>query len=164
MLKDWKPVKLYEDYFLVSTEGEVYSLRTKRVLKGGRSKNGYAVLSSKIGGRKGKAICLKIHRLVAEAFIPNPENKPHVNHIDGDKTNNFVENLEWVTSRENVQHAMALGLFASNHAVTYTDDLIFKIYTELVPFDRNLGERALCRKYGISRDTFRNRCLTLGLR
>lgn len=163
MLKYFKPVKLYEGCFLVSTEGEIFSLRTNKILRCGISKNGYAVLSSRLDGRNGKAICLKIHRLVAEAFIPNPENKPYVNHIDGNKTNNFVENLEWVTAKENVQHGIKLGLFDASHAVTYSDEFIISIHKQLIPYDRNFGERALCRKYNISRDTFRERCFSLGL-
>jgi hypothetical protein len=105
-----KPVKGYEEYFSVTEEGRIYSHRTNRWLKLHINKNGYVVFASKIGGRTGKAVCLRVHRCVAETYISNPENKPEVNHKDGNKTNNSRLNLEWCTTQENSRHAHACGL------------------------------------------------------
>lgn len=112
----WKDVVGYEDYFQVSTTGNVRSKRTSKVLKLHISKSGYITVSTKIGGRAGKCVCLRTHRVVAEAFLHNEYNKPYVNHIDGDKTNNCVENLEWVTASENSIHARSIGLASSEGA------------------------------------------------
>lgn len=72
-------------------------------MKGSLNPNGYPQVKLTISTKNSKYV--RTHRLVAEAFIPNPDNKPQVNHIDGVKTNNHVENLEWVTNRENSLHS-----------------------------------------------------------
>lgn len=96
----WKTVIGFN--YEVSNKGFVRNLKNKYVLKPQIQKAGYAyVFLCSPNGTK----CKSIHRLVAEAFIPNIKNKEYINHIDGNKTNNDVKNLEWVTASENMYHA-----------------------------------------------------------
>lgn len=108
--EEYRDVVGFEEYFQVSNLGNVFSKRSNRILKQAKDKAGYWTFATRIGGRNGTAHTFRTHRLVAEAFIPNPEGKPFVNHIDGCKTNNVVSNLEWVTAKENAVHAWSTGL------------------------------------------------------
>ena len=101
MKEVWKDIKGYEGLYQISNLGRVKRVTTGRILKGGKDKDGYLMVKLyKNNIRSNK----KIHRLVAEAFIPNPENKPQVNHADENKTNNSLDNLEWMTAKENINH------------------------------------------------------------
>lgn len=97
----WRDIEGFEGLYQVSNLGRVKRVTTGRVLKGCKDKDGYL----RVKLCKNNVGCYKlIHRLVAQAFIPNHENKPQVNHIDEDKTNNMVSNLEWMTAKENSNH------------------------------------------------------------
>lgn len=101
----WKPVVGFENLYKVSNLGNVKSIyRYKKQLTPFKQKNGY--LSVTIY-KDGKEYFKLVHRLVAMAFIPNPFEKEQVNHIDEVKTNNQVENLEWMTSKENMNYGTA---------------------------------------------------------
>lgn len=112
MKEIWKGVPDYEGLYKVSNLGNIVSLNGYghgiiRPLKIRICKAGYCRVT--LSKNKQKQFT-SVHVLVAKAFIPNPENKPQVNHIDGDKMNNTVENLEWVTCKENINHAIRTGL------------------------------------------------------
>ena len=103
----WKEITWYEWEYLINSDWVITNLKTWTIIKHTKSHYGYMHITLyKNGKRKSE----KVHRLLAQAFLPNPENKPQVNHINGDKANNNLENLEWVTAKENIQHAFKIWL------------------------------------------------------
>ena len=103
---EWKHI---DDKYYISSNGQVLSILNEReiILRTRLDRYGYEVVTLHVGG---KALTRKIHRLVAIAFIPNPDGLETVNHIDGIKTNNTVNNLEWKSVADNHTHAFKIGL------------------------------------------------------
>ena len=145
----WKDVVGYEDYFTISNHGRLFGKRSGRVLKWTKTEKGYLAHATRLGGRKSKAILLRAHRLVADAFIENDCGRPEVNHIDGDKTNNHVDNLEWVTKSENALHAYDTGLNNKEHLLGANNSASF-FKTELDrkdAYDAFISSGLSMRKY-----------------
>lgn len=106
-MKEWKPVVGYEDYYLVSSEGEVLSLRSNRILTVVKFYNSeYKAVELNVHGKAKKML---VHRIVAEAFIPNPNNYPIINHKDENPANNCVDNLEWCTYKYNSNYGTCIS-------------------------------------------------------
>ena len=157
-MEEWRDVVGYESYFKVSNFGRIFSKRSNRILKLHRHKSGYMIFSTRLNGREDKALCFKVHRLVAEAFVENIENKPIINHIDSDRANNCVENLEWCTYKENANHCVKMGRYQYKYGIKspsakLTEQDVLFIREHYVPRHRELGARALGRKFGVNKDT-----------
>lgn len=104
-----KPIEGYEDLYSISEDGRLWSEKSSRFLKG-RLLFGYKKYHLYDVTKTPNSKHVFAHRLVALAFIPNPDNKPEVNHIDGNKLNNQIPNLEWATRAENMKHSFANNL------------------------------------------------------
>ena len=142
MPREYKRFSL--DDYEISQNGDIINKRTGRVLKG--QKNGKGYLRVTIGKK-----FMFIHRLVAEKYVPNPNNFPQVNHKDGNKLNNSADNLEWVSNKQNRQHAVENGLHLSGELCPWS-----KLTSIQVDFIRNHSElkaEELAKIFGVSRQT-----------
>ena len=119
--EQWKPIQEFNGEYEVSNLGRVRSMKryhgmVGRIMPQTIQRRGYYAVMFWMNN---KAYCRKVHRLVIEAFTPNHDSLPCINHIDGNKLNNHVSNLEWCTYQANMQHAVRTGL---THPHQWTDD------------------------------------------
>lgn len=141
-------IKGYEDYF-ITKEGKIFSTLTNKELKFDRSCRGYCKVKL-MDRRLGKFVTLQVHRLVAVQFLDNPRNLPEVNHIDGNKNNNSVYNLEWCTAEYNHRHAKENGLYKieeDSPRAKLTKEQVLQIYKD---WEHCKTKTILAKKYNVS--------------
>jgi len=147
------PIYGFERRYSITSTGYVISkMKGGLPLSPGIKPGGYLFVGLH-PGKGGKASYRMVHRLVAEAFIPNPENKPEVNHKDGNKLNNCVSNLEWVTRSENAQHGHDNGLMPQGEKHPFaklTPEQVLEI------FQSKGSCRAVGAMYGVNAQTVSN--------
>ncbi len=140
---DWVPAPDAPELFMVSRKGELFSLRSKKIVSQNPVGNGYMAHVTKVGGRNGTNLCIKTHIQVAKAFHPNPENKPEVNHKNGIKTCNEDWNVEWSTHQDNIKHAYETGLmsWSNTESIKLTGEQIREILENEHGPSREVAER-----------------------
>ncbi len=152
----WKWISGFEGLYQISNYARVKSFPRGRnrkeikILKPLFTPQGYLKVTLR---NSDKEKTRRLHRLVAETFIPNPENKPEVNHKDGNKFNNCVDNLEWNTDTENKRHAIATGLIktgAEDHKAKLTNEQVTYIRKVYKKYDKEFGSRSLAKKFEVS--------------
>jgi len=146
-----RPIKGYEAIYSIDENGKVWSWQSSRFLKPGLDTAGYYQVSFT---RDKKAKMFKLHRLLMLTFKPTDKIGVEVNHIDGVKTNNNLDNLEWVSHRDNVLHSMRNGL---QRSIKLSKDSVIKI-RELKKTG-GYNNRQLAEMFGISREHARDICL-----
>ena len=142
MAREYKTLTLSD--YTITEDGRVINNHSGRTLKGQANGKGY--LRVTIGHK-----FYFVHRLVAEKYVPNPENKPQVNHKDGNKINNHCSNLEWVTNGENRKHAVRTGLHLSGEKSPCAK--LKKEDVEYIRQNRNVKRKELAEKYNVSVST-----------
>ena len=161
MREIWKDIPGFEGLYQVSNHGNILSVKRNKYRKIRKDKWGYSIVGlNKDGGQKQ----LFVHRLVAVAFIPNPNNFAEVNHIDGNKANNSVDNLEWCNRYENAHHAFRTGLMphplkpkkeTRPRGMKLTKIQVKEIRSKYIPGDLVFGCKSLARMYGVTPTTIR---------
>lgn len=148
-------LKGFEERYEIYNDGSIISLYTNKPICQWVDNVGYLQVSLK---KDGKKYYRRVHRLVAEHFIPNPNNSPQVNHIDGDKTNNNINNLDWVDNKSNTQHGYDNNLYHSKHrnikVAVYTK---FGKYINTYKSIRETAEKLNINRKTLSRILFDNK-------
>jgi hypothetical protein len=159
----WKDIIGYENYYQISNYGNVKSLersfhlggiRKEKILKFSINTSGYFQVTLQKNGEKKNYL---VHKLVALHFIPNPDNKSEINHKDGNKLNNLINNLEWCTRSENALHAFQLGLRNNKEEKSPNRKLnIQQVFEIRELLNKKIPHKIIAEKYKVSHHCIAN--------